>query len=78
MLQVDNVIDSVDNIDGVDDIDNVVPLRATRDLAAAERAAAAGGTIAAERQLPVPVIVAHGLLAVVTLVLVLLATAGGS
>jgi hypothetical protein len=42
------------------------------------RAAAAGGTIAAERHLPVPVIVAHGLLAVVTLVLVLLATAGGS
>ena len=42
------------------------------------RAAAADGTIAAERHLPVPVIVAHGLLAVVTLVLVLLATAGGS
>ena len=41
-------------------------------------AAAAGGTVAAERHLPVPVIVAHGLLAVVTLVLALLAAAGGS
>jgi hypothetical protein len=41
-------------------------------------AAVAGGTVAAERHLPVPVIVAHGLLAVVTLVLALLAAAGGS
>jgi hypothetical protein len=42
------------------------------------RAPAGGGAIAAERHLPVPVIVAHGLLAVVTLVLALLAAAGGS
>jgi len=44
----------------------------------ASLAAAARGTLAAERYLPVPVIVAHGLLAVVTLVLALLAAAGGS
>jgi hypothetical protein len=44
----------------------------------AGRGIAGGGAIAAERHLPVPVIVGHGLLAVVTLVLVLLATAGGS
>jgi hypothetical protein len=44
----------------------------------AGREAAGGGAVAAERHLPVPVIVAHGLLAVVTLVLALLAAAGGS
>jgi hypothetical protein len=37
-----------------------------------------GAEQAAETHLPVPVIVAHGLLAVVTLVLVLLAVAGGN
>jgi hypothetical protein len=46
---------------------------------AAGGGAADGGTAqAAETHLPVPVIVAHGLLAVVTLVLVLLAVAGGN
>ena len=41
-------------------------------------ATAPAGAQAAETRLPVPVIVGHGLLAVVTLVLVLLAAAGGS
>ncbi|MET8563869.1 hypothetical protein ABZV75_26090 [Streptomyces flaveolus] len=50
--------------------------RAAAGAAAAAGGPGAGGTVPAERHFPVPVVIAHGLLAVVTLVLVLLTALG--
>jgi hypothetical protein len=50
--------------------------RATADAAVAAAGPGAEGTVPAERHFPVPVVLAHGLLAVVTLVLVLLSALG--
>ncbi|MEV5169991.1 hypothetical protein AB0L10_02620 [Streptomyces flaveolus] len=50
--------------------------RATVGAAAAAGGPGAEGTVPAERHFPVPVVVAHGLLAVATLVLVLLTALG--
>ena len=56
-----------------------IPVHRDRTTAGAPTAATvqgADGTVPAERHLPVPVVLAHGLFAVVTLVLVLLAALG--
>ncbi|MFB8177761.1 hypothetical protein ACFC8N_17200 [Streptomyces sp. NPDC055966] len=54
-----------------------IPVYRDRDRATATPAAAgAEGTVPAERHFPLPVVLAHGLLAMVTLVLVLLTALG--